>query len=150
MNNYGKLSSNLKQLRENSSHLSSRQRLMILMALVSNHPDFSSILKSWNLVDSKNLQQMVNRGYSGYQMGMDILNHIQLKTSNSTELSVKYNGYSKPITGADLNEMIDKVATRVQEQQEYTAVVNEEYHQNQDDMIEEEETTLDELQEFEI
>ena len=141
---YNILCERIKNLQNNNKDLSMQARLMILIALVSHHPDSPSIMSSWDIIDPDRMKMLMNNGCGGYLIGLDILNHIDISTASSKELSLRYNGYIKPITEHDIDILIDKVAARLEMQKSYFKQHN--YMMNQE-RLKQEEMALNDLSE---
>ena len=139
---YNILYERIKSLQNNKEDLSMQARLMILIALVSQHPDSPSIMNSWDIVDPDRMKTLMANGCGGYLIGLDILNHIDISTTSSKELSLRYNGYIKPITEHDIDILIDKVATRLEMQKFY---LKQHSHMMNQDRVQQEEMALNDL-----
>lgn len=125
-------------LRNNMYKLNNKQRMQILLSVISEVPDSLSLIGQMQLIDPDRLRDLVAKGATGYTICQALLNMIEVKTPNSDELSLKVYGYVKPITPAQLNEFIDRACATI-EQQEMEGYKLEEHYQ-------EDELTLDELQ----
>ena len=125
-------------LRNNIYKLNNKQRMQILLSVISEVPDSLSLIGQMQLIDPDRLRDLVAKGATGYTICQALLNMIEVKTPNSDELSLKVYGYVKPITPAQLNEFIDRACATI-EQQEMEGYKLEEHYQ-------EDELTLDELQ----
>lgn len=125
-------------LRNNMYKLNNKQRMQILLSVISEVPDSLSLIGQMQLIDPDRVRDLVAKGATGYTICQALLNMIEVKTPNSDELSLKVYGYVKPITPAQLNEFIDR-ACAIIEQQEMEGYKLEEHYQ-------EDELTLDELQ----
>lgn len=125
-------------LRNNMYKLNNKQRMQILLSVISEVPDSLSLIDQMQLIDPDRVRDLVAKGATGYTICQALLNMIEVKTPNSDELSLKVYGYVKPITPAQLNEFIDRACATI-EQQEMEGYKLEEHYQ-------EDELTLDELQ----
>lgn len=125
-------------LRNNMYKLNNKQRMQILLSVISEVPDSLSLIGQMQLIDPDKVRDLVAKGATGYTICQALLNMIEVKTPNSDELSLKVYGYVKPITPAQLNEFIDRACATI-EQQEMEGYKLEEHYQ-------EDELTLDELQ----
>ena len=125
-------------LRNNMYKLNNKQRMQILLSVISEVPDSLSLIGQMQLIDPDRVRNLVAKGATGYTICQALLNMIEVKTPNSDELSLKVYGYVKPITPAQLNEFIDRACATI-EQQEMEGYKLEEHYQ-------EDELTLDELQ----
>lgn len=125
-------------LRNNMYKLNNKQRMQILLSVISEVPDSLSLIGQMQLIDPDRVRDLVAKGATGYTIYQALLNMIEVKTPNSDELSLKVYGYVKPITPAQLNEFIDRACATI-EQQEMEGYKLEEHYQ-------EDELTLDELQ----
>lgn len=125
-------------LRNNMYKLNNKQRMQILLSVISEVPDSLSLIGQMQLIDPDRVRDLVAKGATGYTICQALLNMIEVKTPNSDELSLKVYGYVKPITLAQLNEFIDRACATI-EQQEMEGYKLEEHYQ-------EDELTLDELQ----
>lgn len=125
-------------LRNNMYKLNNKQRMQILLSVISEVPDSLSLIGQMQLIDPDRVRDLVAKGATGYTICQALLNMIEVKTPNSDELSLKVYGYVKPITPAQLNEFIDRACATI-EQQEMEGYKLEEHYQ-------EDELTLDELQ----
>ena len=125
-------------LRNNMYKLNNKQRMQILLSVISEVPDSLSLIGQMQLIDPDRVRDLVAKGATGYTICQALLNMIEVKTPNSYELSLKVYGYVKPITPAQLNEFIDRACATI-EQQEMEGYKLEEHYQ-------EDELTLDELQ----
>ena len=125
-------------LRNNMYKLNNKQRMQILLSVISEVPDSLSLIGLMQLIDPDRVRDLVAKGATGYTICQALLNMIEVKTPNSDELSLKVYGYVKPITPAQLNEFIDRACATI-EQQEMEGYKLEEHYQ-------EDELTLDELQ----
>lgn len=125
-------------LRNNMYKLNNKQRMQILLSVISEVPDSLSLIGQMQLIDPDRVRDLVAKGATGYTICQALLNMIEVKTPNSGELSLKVYGYVKPITPAQLNEFIDRACATI-EQQEMEGYKLEEHYQ-------EDELTLDELQ----
>lgn len=125
-------------LRNNMYKLNNKQRMQILLSVISEVPDSLSLIGQMQLIDPDRVKDLVAKGATGYTICQALLNMIEVKTPNSDELSLKVYGYVKPITPAQLNEFIDRACATI-EQQEMEGYKLEEHYQ-------EDELTLDELQ----
>lgn len=125
-------------LRNNMYKLNNKQRMQILISVISEVPDSLSLIGQMQLIDPDRVRDLVAKGATGYTICQALLNMIEVKTPNSDELSLKVYGYVKPITPAQLNEFIDRACATI-EQQEMEGYKLEEHYQ-------EDELTLDELQ----
>ena len=125
-------------LRNNMYKLNNKQRMQILLSVISVVPDSLSLIGQMQLIDPDRVRDLVAKGATGYTICQALLNMIEVKTPNSDELSLKVYGYVKPITPAQLNEFIDRACATI-EQQEMEGYKLEEHYQ-------EDELTLDELQ----
>lgn len=125
-------------LRNNMYKLNNKQRMQILLSVISEVPDSLSLIGQMQLIDPDRVRDLVAKGATGYTICQALLNMIEIKTPNSDELSLKVYGYVKPITPAQLNEFIDRACATI-EQQEMEGYKLEEHYQ-------EDELTLDELQ----
>lgn len=125
-------------LRNNMYKLNNKQRMQILLSVISEVPDSLSLIGQMQLIDPDRVRDLVAKGATGYTICQALLNMIEVKTPNSDELSLKVYGYVKPITPAQLNEFIDRACATI-EQQEMEGYKHEEHYQ-------EDELTLDELQ----
>ena len=124
-------------LRNNMYKLNNKQRMQILLSVISEVPDSLSLIGQMQLIDPDRVRDLVAKGATGYTICQALLNMIEVKTPNSDELSLKVYGYVKPITPAQLNEFIDRACATI-EQQEMEGYKLEEHYQ-------EDELTLDEL-----
>lgn len=125
-------------LRNNMYKLNNKQRMQILLSVISEVPDSLSLIGQMQLIDPDRVRDLVAKGATGYTICQALLNMIEVKTPNSDELSLKVYEYVKPITPAQLNEFIDRACATI-EQQEMEGYKLEEHYQ-------EDELTLDELQ----
>lgn len=125
-------------LRNNMYKLNNKQRMQILLSVISEVPDSLSLIGQMQLIDPDRVRNLVAKGATGYTICQALLNMIEVKTPNSDELSLKVYGYVKPITPAQLNEFIDRACATI-EQQEMEGYKLEEHYQ-------EDELPLDELQ----
>ena len=125
-------------LRNNMYKLNNKQRMQILLSVISEVPDSLSLIGQMQLIDPDRVRDLVAKGATGYTICQALLNMIEVKTPHSDELSLKVYGYVKPITPAQLNEFIDRACATI-EQQEMEGYKLEEHYQ-------EDELTLDELQ----
>lgn len=125
-------------LRNNMYKLNNKQRMQILLSVISEVPDSLSLIGQMQLIDPDRVRDLVAKGATGYTICQALLNMIEVKTPNSDERSLKVYGYVKPITPAQLNEFIDRACATI-EQQEMEGYKLEEHYQ-------EDELTLDELQ----
>lgn len=125
-------------LRNNMYKLNNKQRMQILLSVISEVPDSLSLIGQMQLIAPDRVRDLVAKGATGYTICQALLNMIEVKTPNSDELSLKVYGYVKPITPAQLNEFIDRACATI-EQQEMEGYKLEEHYQ-------EDELTLDELQ----
>lgn len=125
-------------LRNNMYKLNNKQRMQILLSVISEVPDSLSLIGQMQLIDPDRVRDLVAKGATGYTICQALLNMIEVKIPNSDELSLKVYGYVKPITPAQLNEFIDRACATI-EQQEMEGYKLEEHYQ-------EDELTLDELQ----
>lgn len=125
-------------LRNNMYKLNNKQRMQILLSVISEVPDSLSLIGQMQLIDPDRVRDLVAKGATGYTICQALLNMIEVKTPNSDELSLKVYGYVKPITPAQLNEFIDRACATI-EQQEMEGYKLKEHYQ-------EDELTLDELQ----
>ena len=125
-------------LRNNMYKLNNKQRMQILLSVISEVPDSLSLIGQMQLIDPDRVRDLVAKGATGYTICQALLNMIEVKPPNSDELSLKVYGYVKPITPAQLNEFIDRACATI-EQQEMEGYKLEEHYQ-------EDELTLDELQ----
>lgn len=125
-------------LRNNMYKLNNKQRMQILLSVISEVLDSLSLIGQMQLIDPDRVRDLVAKGATGYTICQALLNMIEVKTPNSDELSLKVYGYVKPITPAQLNEFIDRACATI-EQQEMEGYKLEEHYQ-------EDELTLDELQ----
>lgn len=125
-------------LRKNIYGLNNKQRMQILLSVISEVPDSLSLIGQMQLIDPDRIRDLVSKGATGYTICQALLNMIEVKTANSDELSLKVYGYVKPITPSELNDFIDLAYATI-EQQEMEGYKLEEHYQ-------EDELTLDELQ----
>ncbi len=137
MNYYKGSKELLLALKNNMYRLSNRQRMQVLLSLISEVPDSLSVIGQMGLIDPDRVRELVSKGATGYAICQALLNKIEVKSPNSDELSLKIYGYVKPITGADLNNFIDIAYGRIQ-QQEIEGYEPKEHYQEQ-------ELTLDEI-----
>lgn len=134
----------LNRIKNKTKGMTDEQRLKLLIREIGYHPDAIQIFANMNLISKEQVMTANTKGIKGYQMAKDILKKMEIKTSNSNELTYKYYGYVRPITPGMLDQMIDMVATRVQLQKEYAELA----HQEIDDLVQEEDLTLGELEEM--
>lgn len=139
-----KIERRLRDIRTRTKNMTDEERLKILIKEIGYHPDALQIFNNLHLISKEQMLKANSQGVRGTQLAKNMLQTIEVKTSNSSELSYKYYGYVRPITPGMLDQMIDMVATRVQLQKEYAELANQEI----DDLIQEEETTLGELEEL--
>lgn len=139
-----KMEKKLLEIKRSSRKLSNEERLRLFIKEIGYHPDAIQILANLHLISKEQVMNSHSQGVKGFQLAKNILKNIEIKTSNSNELTYKYFGYVRPITPRELDQMIDMVATRVQLQKEYSKLANQEI----DDLVQEEETTLGELEEM--
>lgn len=138
----------IRALKKKFNTMSSQKAFTELLEIVQMHPDAMSILGDMKLIDKEHMLALRAKGCTGYALTKAIMNQIEIRTSNSTELSIKMFGYNRMITPSSINNYIDIVATRIQQQKEYTELLNKKSSKEYDDMLQEEELTLDELEEF--
>lgn len=122
----------LKELKENKEKISEEIRFVYLLNIIAEHPNALTIYCNLELIDP----DIAMKCQDGYVAAEYILEQLENKTPNSTELVMKYYGYNKPITSKNLNELIDRVANSI-----YKYQVNE-FETCED----EDELTLDELE----
>ncbi|MDQ0361586.1 hypothetical protein [Breznakia pachnodae] len=146
--NYSEAASQLRELKKNRKKMPTKEVLQNLIRIIGTHPDAISIFGDMRWINTNQMQRLRENGVSGWGLAQTVLKQMEIRTTNSMELSIKMFGYNKPITPADLDNYIDIVATRVQQQKEYTEVANKLHNQSIDDNIQEEDMTMDELGEF--
>lgn len=122
----------LKELKENKEKMSDELRFVRLLTIIAEHPNALTIYCNLELIDP----DIGMKCQDGYMAAEYILDQIENKTPNSTELVMKYYGYNKPITSKNLNELIDRVSNSIYEYQ------RDEFEASGD----EDELTLDELE----
>lgn len=128
-------------LRNNMYKLNNKQRMQILLSIISEVPDSLSLIGQMQLIDPDRVRDLVAKGATGYTICEALLNMIEVKTPNSDELSLKVYGYVKPITPAELNNFIDLAIGRIQ-QQELEGYDLEEHHQEYELSLDEIETSM--------
>lgn len=104
-------------LRNNMYKLNNKQRMQILLSVISEVPDSLSLIGQMQLIDPDRVRDLVAKGATGYTICQALLNMIEVKTPNSDELSLKVYGYVKPITPAQLNEFIDRACATIEQQE---------------------------------
>lgn len=104
-------------LKNNIYRLNNRQRMQILLSVISEVPDSLSLLGQMNLIDPDRIKVLLSKGATGYTICQALLNMIEVKAPDSDELSLKVYGYVKPITPAELNNFIDLAVETIQQQE---------------------------------
>lgn len=104
-------------LKNNIYRLNNRQRMQILLSVISEVPDSLSLLGQMNLIDPDRIKVLLSKGATGYTICQALLNMIEVKAPDSDELSLKVYGYFKPITPAELNNFIDLAVETIQQQE---------------------------------
>lgn len=121
------------------------KNLQILISAIGEFPDALTIYKN-NFMDESQTQKMLELGANGSAIAKHIIEYseMNIRTTNSLELTYKYYGYVRIITPYVLDQLIDEVSNRIQLENEYSRVYNVESPIKQ----QEDELTLNELQQF--
>ncbi|MDH6367378.1 MULTISPECIES: hypothetical protein [unclassified Breznakia] len=138
----------LALLRTKSRYMDPRKVLRELIKVIGYHPDALTIYSDLKLIDLDMVKSFREKGVSGRLVADKVLKNLEIKTPNSQELSIKIFGYYKKITPATLDGYIDYVADRVQLQKEIATNQRRLQQKELDDLIQEEESTLGEIEEF--
>lgn len=121
------------------------KNIQFLIRTIGEFPDALEIYKN-HFANEKQIQKMIANGVNGAAAAQHILENgqIEIRTSNSLELTYKYYGYVRSITPQLLDQLIDEVANRIQLENEYSRVagVNSPMQEQEDEL------TLNELQQF--
>lgn len=138
----------LQRLKLNPNKMNQAARLEELIKTISEHPDGLQIFANLRLIDPEHLTALQKKGATGRAVAESIFNNIQIKTPNSDDLSYRYYGYIRHITADELDQLIDRVATRLQIQAEIQEMSDsQQYEINTHELENEDELTLDELNE---
>lgn len=138
---YENMYKQLQMIKKNPYHMSQKQRLIMLITTLGEHPEAIYMYKDLFISPSQ-LARLQAQGISGWSLTQHILSHCEIVTSNSTELTYKYYGYVRRITPALMDQLIDEVATRIQLEKEYAESLNKTRLKQEDEL------TLGELQQF--
>ena len=121
------------------------RNIQFLIRTIGEFPDALEIYKN-HFANEQQIQKMISNGVNGAAAAQHILENsqIEIRTSNSLELTYKYYGYVRSITPQLLDQLIDEVANRIQLENEYSRVagVNSPMQEQEDEL------TLNELQQF--
>lgn len=128
-------------LKNNIYKLNNRQRMQILLSVISEVPDSLSLIGQMGLIDPDRVRELLAKGATGYTICQALLNMIEVKAPNSDELSLKVYGYVKPITPEELNNFIDLAYGRIQ-QQELEGYDLKEHYQEDELSLDEMETAM--------
>ena len=131
----------LKEVRKNTYQLNDRQRFQMLMMIIGEHPDSMSLIQNMGIIDLDRIKVLCQKGANGYVIAQALMDSIEISTPNGDELSLKAFGYIKPITPAELDNYIDEVIERLENQKQYLKNETEVERINQ-------EIALDELEQF--
>lgn len=123
----------------------SERNIQFLIRTIGEFPDALEIYKN-HFANEQQIQKMISNGVNGAAAAQHILENsqIEIRTSNSLELTYKYYGYVRSITPQLLDQLIDEVVNRIQLENEYSRVagVNSPMQEQEDEL------TLNELQQF--
>lgn len=137
----------LMQLKKNPQKWNDMKRLYHLLSIIGEHPDALQILGNLQLIDRDNVQVMQKTGLNGWRMAQELIKRMEIRTTNSDELTYKFYGHYKKLTAVELDQMIDLVSDYIQRQHEIANWIEEKYGTiSEAAMIQEEETTLNELE----
>lgn len=121
------------------------KNIQFLIRTIGEFPDALEIYKN-HFSNEQQIKKMISNGVNGAAAAQHILENsqIEIRTSNSLELTYKYYGYVRSITPQLLDQLIDEVANRIQLENEYSRVagVNSPMQEQEDEL------TLNELQQF--
>lgn len=131
----------LRDLKNNTYHFNIRQRMKMLLVVIGEHPDSMSLIQNMGIIDPDRIKVLCQKGANGYVLAQALMDSIEISTPNSDELSLKTFGYIKPITPAELDNYIDEVIERLENQKQYLKNETEVERINQ-------EIALDELEQF--
>ncbi len=138
---YENMLDQLYMVKKNPYHMSQKQRLIVLLTTIGEHPEALYMYKDL-FISPQQMDNLARQGINGWSLTQHILNNCEIVTSNSAELTYKYFGYVRRITPALMDQLIDEVATRIQLENEYAKT----YHQMREPK--EDELTLGELSQF--
>ena len=140
---YEEVYEKLARFKETLNGKLDRKQIQELLKILSQHPDALDMIDNVFL-DSKQIRLIKENGFSAETVLNHMADHLQIRTSNSLELTYKYYGYVRPITPAFLNQFLDEIMTRIQLETEYAEVANlDAYIERQEDK-----TTANELGQF--
>lgn len=131
----------LRDLKNNIYHFNIRQRMKMLLVVIGEHPDSMSLIQNMGIIDPDRIKVLCQKDANGYVIAQALMDSIEISTPNSDELSLKAFGYIKPITPAELDNYIDEVIERLENQKQYLKNETEVERINQ-------EIALDELEQF--
>lgn len=140
---YEEVYERLRNYKKGLGRTLNKETIQELIEILSQHPDALNMIENVFL-DSKQVQLIKDNQFSAETVLKHMAQNLQIRTSNSLELTYKYYGYVRTITPAFLDQFIDEVMTRVQLESEYAEIANVEPYIEQ----QEEKTTMNELSQF--